>query len=623
MQGGYIGKTLFVDLTTGQIKEEKHDDALYRSFLGGYGIGARILFSRQPARVDPLGAENMLGFVTGPLTGTPALFGSRFTVVAKSPLTSTWGDANCGGAFGPYLKFAGCDAIFFSGISEKPVYLLVDEGRVELRDAHHIWGKDTWETENILQSELGKKIQVASIGPSGEKLSLISAVITDKGRAAGRSGLGAVMGSKKLKAVVVRGEEPVPIADKARLDKERRRCLKELKKTAGPTLMSPTLLREFGTCGLTTTMVKIAGAAIKNFGGVGEMDFPNVKKIDGKAVIERQQRRYGCWRCPIACGGLMKAGRGEYRYRAGTHKPEYETLASFGLDCLNENLESIVKLNDICNRYGLDTISAGCTIAFAIECYENGIIDTKDTDNIELTWGNHRAIVEMTEKLARREGLGDVLADGVKKASEKIGKGASDYAIHIQGQEVPSADPKRFAAMATTYVLNATPARHTQGSEGYMPLDLELPPFDQKSFAGRGEAHKITSNIMHAINCAGVCQFGYMYGIGAHDLPEFLSAVTGWEYTVEELLRIGERVANLRQAFNMREGVNLSDVRVPGRVLGKPPQQVGPVAGREVDMKTLARDYLTAMDWDVDTGKPSKKKLMELGLNDVVESLSL
>jgi len=621
MKGGYIGKMLFVDLSTGQIKAEKADDELYRSFMGGYGIGARVLFSRQPASVDPLGAENMLGFVTGPLTGTPALFGSRFTVVAKSPLTSTWGDANCGGAFGPYLKFAGYDGVFFRGISEKPVYLLVDEDRVELRDAHHLWGKDTWETENILQSELGKEVKVASIGPSGEKLSLISAVITDKGRAAGRSGLGAVMGSKKLKAVAVRGQQSVPIANKARLDKERRRCLKELKKVAGPTLMSPTLLREFGTCGLTTTMVKIAGAAIKNFGGVGEMDFPNVKEIDGRAVIEHQQRRYGCWGCPIACGGLMRAGKGEYRYRAGTHKPEYETIAAFGLDCLNENLESIVNLNDICNRYGLDTISAGCTMAFAIECFENGIINTKDTENTELTWGSHRAIVEMTEKLARREGLGDVLADGVQKAAERIGKGAAEYAIHIQGQEVPSADPKRFPAFATVYALNATPARHTQGSEGYMPLDLELPPFDQKSYAGRGEAHKISSNIMHAINCAGVCQFGYMYGIGAHDLPQFLSAVTGWEYTIEELLRIGERVANLRQAFNMREGITLADLVVPGRVLGKPPQQVGPVAGKEVDMKTLAKDYLTAMDWDVDTGKPSKKKLMELGLNDVAQVL--
>jgi len=616
-----MGEMLFVDLHTGRIREEKADDRLYRHYMGGYGIGAQVLFSRQPALVEPLGPENVLGFITGPLTGTPALFGSRFTVVGKSPLTSTWGDANCGGAFGPYLKFAGYDGVFFSGMSEKPVYLLVDDGRVELRDANHLWGKDTWETENFFQKELGREAKVASIGPSGERLALISAVITDRGRAAGRSGLGAVMGSKKLKAVVVRGQQPVPVADKARLDAVRKKFLKVLKKGDVPTFLGPKMLREFGTCGLTAVMVKIGGAAVKNFGGVGEVDFPNVENIGGDAVIARQQRRYGCWRCPVACGGLMRAGRGQYRYRAGTHKPEYETLAAFGINCLNEDLESIVKLNDICNRYGLDTISAGCTLAFAIECYENGIIDNKDTEDIELTWGNHRAIVEMTEKLARREGLGDILADGVQKAAERIGKGAEAYAIHIHGQEVPSADPKRFPYFATAYTLNPTPARHTQGSEGYTPHDLELPSFNPKSYAGRGEAHKMGSNIMHAINCAGVCQFGCIYCIGVLALPEFLSAATGWEYSMEDLLLVGERIANLRQAFNVREGLELRHLAVPGRVLGKPPLQTGPLTGREVDLELLARDYLEAMDWDINTGKPSRKKLLELGLKDMAQVL--
>jgi len=536
MRGGYTGKMLFVDLASGQTREEEPDEELYRCFLGGYGIGARVLFSQQRARVDPLGAENILGFITGPLSGTPALFGSRYALVAKSPLTSTWGDANCGGAFGPCLKFAGYDAVFFSGISQKPVYLLVDDGHAELRDAEHLWGKDTWETEDILQGELGRQARVASIGPSGERLALISAVITDKGRAAGRSGLGAVMGSKKLKAVAVRGRQPVPVANRALLDKVRRKRLQELRDAvAGPGL-SVAMLRDFGTCGLTTWMAHSGGAAVKNWGGVGVFDFPDAEAIGDTAVIARQQRRYGCWRCPVACGGLMRAGRGEYSYRAGTHKPEYETLASFGINCLNDNLESVVKLNDICNRYGLDTISAGCTIAFAIECYENGLIGNKDTQNIELTWGNHRAIVAMTEKLARREGLGDILADGVRLAAQRIGKGAAEYAIHIQGQEVPSADPKRFAHFATTYALNSTPARHTQGSEGYRPLDLELPPFDRRSYTGRGEAHKTGSNMMHAINCAGVCQFGYMYCTSIHALPEFLTAATGWEYSVDDLL---------------------------------------------------------------------------------------
>jgi aldehyde:ferredoxin oxidoreductase len=621
MQGGYTGKMLFVDLSTGQIKVKTPHEKLYRAFLGGYGIGAKVLFCRQQAYVDPLGAENILGFVTGPLTGTPSLFASRFMLVSKSPLTSTWGDSNCGGSFGPQLKFAGYDAIFFSGISEKPVYLLIDEGHSQLKDADHLWGKDTVETENILYGELGKQIKVVSIGPSGERLSLISAVITEKGRAAGRSGLGAVMGSKKLKAVVVRGQQAVPIADMARLKTEGVKRLREIKNASPTPVMGTSLLWEFGTCGMTNLMVQIGGAAIKNWNVVGENELPDFKSISGKAFIEGQQRRYGCWRCPIACGGIMRAGKGQYEYKSGTHKPEYETIAAFGINCLNGNMESIVKLNDICNRYGLDTISTGCTIAFAIECYERGIIDDKDTENIKLTWGNHHAIVKMTDKLARREGFGDILADGVMRAAKRIGNCAEKYAIHIRGQEVPSPDPKRFPYFATTYATNATPARHTQGSEGYLPLNLKVPTFDRKSCIGRGEAHKIGSNMMHAINCAGVCQFGYMYCIDVHALPEFLSAVTGMQYTIEDLLRVGERIANLRQAFNIREGYNFVDTIVPKRVLGNPSQKLDPKTNRGVDIKGLAIDYFTAMCWDTDTGKPSKDKLLELGLDDIAEAL--
>jgi len=292
----------------------------------------------------------------------------------------------------------------------------------------------------------------------------------------------------------------------------------------------------------------------------------------------------------------------------------------FGTNCLNSNLESIIKANDICNRYGVDTISAGATIALAIECFENGLITKADTDGIEMTWGNHKAIIAMTEKLARREGFGAVLADGVKAAAEKIGKGADKYAIHIQGQEMPAHDPKCTIELATTYRLDSTPARHTQGSEERHPPGL-IPRFDRKSFAGRGELHKKGSNFHHIVNCSGMCDFMYGTLPTVDAVAEFMSAVTGWDVTIDELLKTGERIANIRQAFNVREGLNPLQFKVPDRVVGRPPKKEGPTAGVTIDEDTLDREYLAAMDWDLKTAKPSKKKLQELGLEDVVQEL--
>ena len=614
MAGGYMGKVLFVDLSQGELKDEALDEKLCRDFIGGYGIGARIIYSRQKAGVDPLGPENILGFMTGPLTGSPALSGTRYTVVGKSPLTGTWGDANSGGDFGPYLKFAGYDGIFFTGTSEKPVSLFIKDGKAELRDAAHLWGKDSFETEDILKSELGKDAHVACIGPSGENLCLIACVMNNKGRAAGRSGLGAVMGSKKLKAVAVIGNMEIPIADRNRVQQIRKECLGDLVESLA------SLFKDTGTPGITAESAHSGDSPVKNWGGVGIRDFPNAKLISDDNVINLQTRKYACWRCPFGCGGHMKAGT-EYQYEAGAHKPEYETLCMFGTNCLNDNLESIIKANDICNRYGLDTISAGATIALAIECYENGIITKADTNGIEMTWGNHKSIVAMTEKLAKREGFGAVLADGVKVAAEKIGKGSEKYAIHIQGQELPAHDPKFGYHFATTYRLDPTPGRHTQGSEGDKPPELPVPDFDTKSFSGRGEVHKIASNHHHVMASAGMCEFMYWSLPSANAIHEFINAVTGWDMTMDELLKTGERISNMRHAFNLREGLNPLQFKAPDRVLGRPTQKEGPLAGVTVDEDTMVKEYLAVMDWDAKTAKPSKKKLEELGLEDVAKDL--
>ena len=466
MAGGYMGKILFVDLSTGGIKEEALEDKMCRDFIGGYGIGARILYSRQKAGVDPLGPENTLGMITGPITGTPIPAAARYTAVAKSPLTGGWGDANSGGYFGPYLKFSGFDAVFFTGISPKPVYLLIDEGKAQLKDASQLWGKDSYETEDLLMTEYGKQSRVACIGPAGEKQSLIASIMTDHGSAAGRSGLGAVMGSKKLKAIVARGTMEVPIADKTTADYIRTEQTKSYQ-IPGPTGMTPLEKNhKYGTSFTTYNSAHSGDSPVKNWGGVGVIDLPDRAGLHHDVFANCVERGHACWHCAVACKAILKAGEGEYKYAAGSRRPEYETAAAFGTNCANSNTESINMVNDICNRAGLDTISAGAIIGFAIELYENDILTEKDTDGIDLRWGNHRAIVAMTDKLAKREGLGDILAGGVKIAAEKIGKGAEKFAIHIGGQELGMHDPKLPSSgprsmTAARYLMDATPGRHS------------------------------------------------------------------------------------------------------------------------------------------------------------------
>jgi aldehyde:ferredoxin oxidoreductase len=613
MAGGFAGKILWVDLSRGELKDEVLDDKLGRQFIGGYGLGARMLFSRQKAGVDPLGPDSTLGITTGMLTGTPAISASRHIVVGKSPLTGGWGDTNSGGFFGPRLKFAGYDSVFVGGFSEKPVYLLIDNGKAQLRDASHLWGKDTFETEDILRSELGKDVEAACIGPAGEKVALIACVMNNKGRAAGRSGLGAVMGSKKLKAVAVKGSMKIPLADEKRAKELRRKYLREL--TGGIDW-----LREFGTPALVIHCAEKGDTPTKNWSGSAPIDFPDYELLGGDPVIERQSRTYACYQCPIGCGGRMKEGTGEYKYEADAHKPEYETLGMYGANCLNSNLESIIKLNDICNRYGIDTISGGATIAFAIECFEEGLITKADTDGIEMTWGNHRSIVAMTERLVKREGFGDVLADGVKVAAERIGRGAEQYAMHIQGQEAPAHDPKYGYHWGTSYRMDPTPARHTQGPG--MPMEgLPMPEVDRKSFSGRGEAHRIGHSFMHVVNSTGICISGYWTLPNVDSFVEFMRAVSGWDLTVDELIQTGERITNIRHAFNLREGLNPLEYDIPGRIMGNPPPKEGPLAGVTVDEETLDGEYLSAMDWDLKTTKPSRKKLEELGLEDVAQEI--
>ena len=599
MIAGYMGKLLFVNLSTGEINEEAPDESLYRDFIGGYGIGARILYSRQKGGVDPLGPDNMLGLITGPLTGSPAIGGSRYQAVAKSPLTGGWGDANSGGHFGPYLKFAGYDGVFFTGISEKPVYLFVDNEKAELKDATHLWGKDTYETEDTLRAEHGKRSRAICIGPAGERLARVACIITHKGDAAGRSGLGAVMGSKKLKAVVAMGDKKVPIADMETAKRLRQEQIADLKESG--------FLKRFhhnGTGGHGDWSAHAGDTPVKNWGGIGVIDLPDVSGLNVSKVVTNIAKRIGCWNCPAACKGSLKAGTGEYKYPAENHRLEYETIGAFGANCANTYVESINMASHLCNAYGMDTISAGSIIAFAMECYENGIITKADTDGIELTWGNHQALVAMTEKMVKREGFGDVLADGIKLAAEKIGKGAEEFAVHSGGQEMGMHDPKLDnapglggKAAAAMYKMDATPGRHTQdfGPHGFMN---------------------------HLNNAMGTCMIIFMWPTARGPYAQrVINAVTGLERSMEELLKAGERIANLRHVFTLREGINPLDRFIHPRIIGRPPQKDGPLADVSPDIEAQTYWCLGALDWDRITTKPSKNKLLELGLDDLAEDL--
>jgi len=593
MLNGYAGKMLAVDLSTGQMEEMETTASLARNFLGGFGLGARMVYSLQEGGVDPLGPENTLGFTTGPTVGTRVPFGVRYQVVGKSPLTQTWGDSSSGGDFAPELKRAGYDAVFFQGISETPVYLWVHDGQAELRDASHLWGRDVFETEDALREEVGERqARMSVLGPGGEKLCLISCPITDKGNAPGRSGLGAVMGSKRLKAVVARGTQTIPVADDEKVRELARKAMEKVKTDRGG-------LEMHGTCSGTADCIRSGDCPVKNWIGVGIEDFADPDLLGGENVIHYETRKLTCRGCPTACNGLVTVEDGPYAIQ-DAQKPEYETLGAYGAMTLNNNLESIILCNDLCNRAGIDTISAGCTIAFAIECYENGLIDSSDTDGIELTWGNHAAIVAMTQKLVAREGFGDVLADGVKVASEKIGSGSEEYAVHVLGQEFPMHDPRlaqaqeaQLPALGIIYQSDATPGRHTA-------------PFDHR---GRG------------VYAAGLCSFGGRTFAG-DALLQYLTAVTGVEYTEEELEKVGERIACMRQAFNLREGLTPADFKLPGRVTGDPPLANGPLAGITLDMDTAVQDHFQGLGWDPATGKPSRDRLTELGgLDDVVADL--
>jgi aldehyde:ferredoxin oxidoreductase len=607
---GYAGKVAFVDLTSSLVTKESLPEKVYRNLIGGAGLGAKILYERMKAGADPLGPENMLGFLSGLLVGTTTPMATKYMVVTKSPLTHTWGEANSGGLLSLELKAAGYDGIFFTGVAAKPVYVFVHDEDIEIRDAAYLWGKSTGETVEALTHEIGdKRVRIACIGPSGENRSLISSIIADNGRVAARSGVGAVMGSKNLKAVVVRGTGHIEVANSSQISQLKSDTLAHLRDVDHLPFIK--VLSGPGTCAGPLGLVPAGAAPIKNWSLIGEKAFPDYAKIAGENIVKYQLRKAGCGNCPVNCGGIVSVKEGPYPIEG--RKPEYETIAAFGTMLLNQSAESIIKANDVCDRYGIDTISAGTALAFAMECYEHGVIGKNETEGIELTWGNASAILAMLEKIGRREGFGEVLADGVERAAKQIGKGAEEYAIHIHGQEPGFHDPRAFPLRGLGYLVNPSPGRHMismasirlegEGKLGTYP-ELKRPEGEDDPDKS-GKTHALAASYGQTFANSGMCLFALSAG-SKFPLVEFICAATGWNFTPEEAIIAGRKSLTLQQAFNIREGFTAKDFILPGRIANAP--VMGPFSGRLVDFNALRRSYYKAMGWDAETGSPSKEE---------------
>ncbi len=654
MGKGYMGKILLVNLTDGSIGEEIIPDRQYRKYLSGIGLGASILYDRIPAGADPLGPDNILGFVSGLLTGTPSLFTGRWMVVGKSPLTGGWGDANCGGNLSPAIKRCGYDGIFFTGNSEKPVYLLFEKGKAELRDAQDLWGKDTIETENTLIERHNRrtKPRVACIGPAGEKISLISGISNDGGRMAARSGLGAVMGAKKLKAIVLNGNKKIQSDDRAGLKKLSKKCNRWVQFQppflSGPKaawlgilirilptqmvqdgMLYKILLKKWGTVSLNQASVEMGDSPVKNWKGSNK-DFGLKKSasVNPDAIIANEIVKYHCYSCPLGCGGICRI-TGRFDQYKKTHKPEYETTLALGGLCLNEDRDSIFHLNEVLNRAGMDTISTGGTVAFAIECFEKGLITREDTDGLELTWGNSDAIVQLVEKMIRREGIGDILADGVRKAAERIGKDSAHYAIHAGGQELGMHDGRADPGFALHYSADPTPGRHTTGSYMFYEMfklwtrvnDLPKPKFIYHKNSKyncdkeKAETSAACSRFMGVLNGVGGCKFAAFIGVNRFPIFEWLNAATGWDLSPDEYMDIGARIQTTRQAFNVKHGIDPLNNVANRRSIGQPELTEGANKHRSVDINKLLRDYWEHLGWDPATGIPTDETLANLEID--------
>ncbi|MGB9920217.1 MAG: aldehyde ferredoxin oxidoreductase family protein [Moorellales bacterium] len=621
LKGGYTGKILRVDLTRKEWKVEELDPKLAKNFIGGAGLGIKLLYDLLPARTDPFSPANPLIFVPGPLTGTAAPCASRMAVVTRSPLTGAVGMALTGGQFPAELKFAGYDALIVEGRAETPVYLHIKDGEVRIRSAERLWGMLTTDTQLFVKEEVGDlNTRVACIGPAGERLSRMAAIINER-RAAGRKGVGAVMGSKNLKAIAVRGTQEVPIFDREGFMAAVRHMNRRMRE-------SPSLYSAFakGGTSIAVDATSVLGIlAAKNWAETGV--FNPLEKVGFEAHDRYTVDRAHCYGCPVGCSQVRMVKEGEY---AGflTEGPEFETIYSLGTNVGVDYIPAIIAADRWADEYGLDSMSAGVTIAFAMELYERGIISRQEVDGLELNFGNHRAVMEMLRKMAYREGFGDVLADGTRLASQRIGRGSEDYALHIKGLELPAYDVRGAKAHGLNYITSYTGADHNRGYAFQEIFGVPVPePVDRFAYEGKGRLCKWNQDVRTATcDCPTMCAFlldQAVVDIALENTATLVSTASGLSFTAEEVEKVGERVNNLARMFNVREGFGRADDTAPKRLMEEP-IKAGASAGQRIakeDLDRMLDEYYQARGWDKTTGRPTREKLLELGLEEAVKDL--
>ncbi len=611
MMKGWTGKILRVELSKRTYEIEDLDSTVAKMFIGGPGVATKILMDEMDPKVDPLSPDNKLIFSTGPLTGTAAVTGSRYAVTSKSPLTDLLGFANSGGFFGPALKFAGYDHIILEGSSSTPVYLWIDDDKIEIRDADHIWGKDTHETEIILRDELegsGKRVRVSCIGPAGEKLVRFAAVMNDKHRAAGRCGIGAVMGSKKLKAVAVRGSKKGEIADKEGFKIAVKAALDKIKTNP----VTAEIFHNFGTSGNVMLLNELGILPTKNF---QQSSFgKKAVNISGETLANTLfKKKKACFNCPIACGRGTEVT--EAGFEGEGEGPEYETLAMLGSNLGVDNLAAITKANYICNQLGMDTISAGGTIACAIEMFEKGFLTKKDT-GLELKFGDDMLIVKLVDMIGNREGFGGELAEGGHRLAQKYGHPETFMGVHKM--EIPAYEPRGAKGMGINYMTATIGPSHCRGYTVAMEVMGSPAPLDPVEEKGKAMAAKAMQDMTSAWDTTGLCLFATL-GMDAEDALAMLSAATGQPFDLMGLIKIGERVFNLQRLFNLKAGIRKEDERLPDRFFDEPLPD-GPNAGTALSLKEEMSVYYNLRGWDKDL-VPYRGKLNSLGLGEYLDKV--